>query len=272
MFLSSLEPSSVPLWGLAAISLAAGLTLGLLGGMVGLVLGNLRLPVVFFLLDSAPEAAGTNIGISGLAALTGSWRHWKQRSIDWGMFWRMAPPSVAGGVVGGFFSERVPTSALLVTFSCVILVGAISTLLQARGAGALSNGGAREEAGRSPRRGLLSMAVGLAVGGLGGLVGLILGSLRLPAMLRLLRMDPRAAIGTNMALGLVTGASGVVGHLLGGGIDWVVLGLMGVSSATGSFYGARLTGLLSPRTLLRALGMILLVAAGAMFWQAVAEL
>jgi uncharacterized membrane protein YfcA len=115
-------------------------------------------------------------------------------------------------------------------------------------------------------------AIGLVIGGLGGLVGLILGSLRLPAMLRVLNMEPRSAVGTNMAVGLVTGIAGVAGHLAGGEIDWPVLGLMGGASMVGGYYGARLTGRLSPPALLTTLGVVLFAVAGAMFWQAVQEL
>lgn len=182
-----------------------------------------------------------------------------------------------GAFLGGFFSERIEPAVLLIIFSVVILQGGAMVLLQAQAVRrtAPDNPGVAEAEERpllTPRRAAEEATIGLLIGVLGGLVGLILGSLRLPAMLRLLRMPPRTAVGTNMAVGLVTGIAGLVGHLAGGEIDWPVLAMMGGSSAVGAYYGARLTGKLSPTALLTALGVILLAVAGAMFWQAAVKL
>ena len=57
---------------------------------------------------------------------------------------------------------------------------------------------------------------GWPIGALGGAVGLILGSLRLPALIRVLRMDPRAAVGTNLTIGFAMGSVGWIGHVSGG--------------------------------------------------------
>ena len=54
------------------------------------------------------------------------------------------------------------------------------------------------------------------IGLLGGLIGLILGSLRMPALMRWLGQEPGRAIGTNLVVGIAVGAAGLVGHLPGG--------------------------------------------------------
>ena len=277
MPLSAGEGSGLASWAEVLFSLGVGGFLGLCGGMVGLVLGNLRLPAVFFLVGSAPIAAGTNIGISGISAAGGVWRHWRDGSIRWRVFLTMAPPSAVGAFAGGFFSNRVDAGLLLVIISVIIVQGGVGALLQARSARAdarRAGPGASQDAEppSAPRQAAKEAGIGLVIGGLGGLVGLILGSLRLPAMLRFLGMQPRFAVGTNMAVGLATGMAGLAGHLAGGGIDWTVLVTMGGASAVGSYYGARLTGRMSRAALLTALGVVLLVVAGAMFWQAVLEL
>ena len=77
---------------------------------------------------------------------------------------------------------------------------------------------------------------------LGGAVGLILGSIRLPALVRILRVDPRIAAGTNLFIGFVMGAAGWVGHVIYGQVDWVLLVMMGAPAMVGSYLGANLTG------------------------------
>jgi uncharacterized protein len=73
----------------------------LLGGLVGLVLGNIRLPVLVLAASSPAAGAGANIGVSAVAALAAAVAHIRAGRIDWRLFAWMAPPSVVGAVVGG---------------------------------------------------------------------------------------------------------------------------------------------------------------------------
>jgi uncharacterized membrane protein YfcA len=107
---------------------------------------------------------------------------------------------------------------------------------------------------------------GLVIGVLGGLIGLILGSLRLPALIRWVGEGPSRAIGTNLVVGVAVGAAGLIGHLPGG-IDWTLLWVGAAGSVPGALLGARLTGRLSTRGLLLAVGAILLVAGSAAILQ-----
>src|SRR3954452_9379909 len=82
------------------------------GGLVGLVLGNLRLPLVLVLASSPAAGAGTNIAISGVAAATAATTHIRAGRINWRLFGWMAPPSVVGAVVGGYVSAGTPGDLL----------------------------------------------------------------------------------------------------------------------------------------------------------------
>ena len=97
------------------------------------------------------------------------------------------------------------------------------------------------------------------IGFLGGLIGLILGSLRMPALLRWVGEEPLRAVGTNLVVGIAVGAAGLVGHLPGG-IDWTLLWVGAAGSIPGALLGSRLTGRLSTAGLLKAVGVILVVA------------
>ena len=114
---------------------------------------------------------------------------------------------------------------------------------------------------------MATVGIGLGIGLLGGLVGLILGSLRMPAIIRLLGEPPARAIGTNLAVGFWVGIAGVVGHAPGG-VDWPLLAIGAGASIPGALLGAQLTGRLSERALLRAVGCILVVAGSVTISQA----
>jgi uncharacterized protein len=214
------------------------------------------LPVIVLVASNPAAGAGANIGISAVAALTAAVTHVRAGRINWSVFLWMAPPSVAGAAVGGLLAGEVPADVLLAVIG-VTLLGFGADLLRPR---------------RDPlRTGVdfdpaAAVATGAAIGLLGGFVGLILGSLRIGALLRFVGGDPFRAVGTNVAIGFCLGVAGVLGHL-NSGVDWALLAVGSAASVPGALLGARLTGRLSEEQLLRAVGAVLVVAGAAMVVQ-----
>ena len=227
------------------------------GGGVGLVLGNIRLPVILLAASSPAAGAGANIGVSGVAALTASLAHLRAGRIDRRLFTWLTPPSVAGAIAGGYLSGTLPKRVLLGVIGAVLL-GMAADLLRPR----------RTEPRERRLRPGEAIVLGGAIGLLGGLVGLILGSLRLPALLRL-GERLTTAVGTNVAVGFFVGAAGVVGHLPGG-VDWTLLGVGAAASVPGALLGSQLTGRLPEEQLQRAIAVVLVAAGAATLVQAFA--
>jgi uncharacterized protein len=245
---------------LEAVALAAWcVVVALAGGLVGLVLGNIRLPVVIAFASSAAAAGGANIAISGVAAGTASIEHLRAGRINWRLFAWMAPPSVVGAVAGGYLAGVIPEEALLVAIAAVLFVSGVQLL---RGGGAAR---ARAARGLNLRAAVIS---GLVIGLLGGFVGLILGSLRMPALLRLVGETPARAVGTNLLVGVCVAVAGLAGHLPSAAPDPVLLAVGAGASIPGALLGARLTGRLAEPQLVRAIGAVLLVAAASLAAQA----
>ena len=220
----------------------------LAGGLAGLVLGNIRLPVLLFAAASPTAAGGANIAVSGLAAAAAAQSHVRARRVDWRLVRWMLPPSVAGAAAGGIAASYVPADALRIVIGAALLGFGIDLLRP--------KPPVEQRTELSVRAAVLA---GMLIGVLGGLIGLILGSLRLPALIRWVGEEPSRAIGTNLVVGVAVGAAGLVGHLPGG-IDWTLLGVGAAGSVPGALLGARLTGRLSTRGLLLAVGTILLAA------------
>jgi uncharacterized membrane protein YfcA len=236
--------------------------LALAGGALGLVLGNLRLPAVLLIASSPAAGTGANVGISGVAAATASIAHLRAGRVNWRLFGWMTPPTVLGALVGGYLSGVVPETLLLLGIAAVLYYSAADLLRSGVPAG---RRGAGEEGGASVATVVL---VGAAIGALGGLVGLILGTLRMPALLKLVGEEPARAVGTNAAIGTCLGIAGVVGHLPTAAPDWDLLAVGAASSIPGALVGSRLTGRLSPERLVQLIGIALLVAGTALVVQA----
>jgi uncharacterized protein len=237
-------------------------SVALAGGVVGLVLGNIRLPAVLLVASHPAAGAGANIGISGVAATAAAIVHVRAGRINWRLFAWMAPPSMAGAVAGGYLSGLLPDDVLLVTIGALLLYFGVD-LLRGRARPARRNrnaGNAGANADGEPELDIRAAVVtGAVVGLLGGLVGLILGALRMPALLRYVGETAARAVGTNLAVGVCVGIAGVVGHTPDG-VDWDLLAIGSAASVPGALLGARLTGRLSERQLLRAIGAMLVVA------------
>jgi uncharacterized protein len=250
----ALELSAVFAWSFAV---------SFFGGLVGLVLGNLRLPLIVLVASSPAAGAGANVAISGAAALTSSYGHWRGGRIDWRLFGWMAPTSLVGAIAGGLIAGELPDRLLLGTISLVVLYGAVEVWRYRRPT-------AEQGTELPSRRSLLVNAalVGFGVGLLGGLVGLILGSLRLPAMVRWAGVRPSAAVGTNAAVGAVVGVGGLIGHLPSG-IDWGILAVGAAAAMPAAYLGSRFTGRLDETQLVHAMAAILVVSGGAMAAQAI---
>jgi uncharacterized membrane protein YfcA len=252
--LDPLELIAVAVWSFAV---------SFFGGLVGLVLGNLRLPLIVLLASSPAAGAGANVAISGAAAVSSGYGHWRGGRLDWTLFSWMAPTSLVGAIVGGLISGLLPDRIVLGAIAVVVLYGAVEVYRYKRPSAA--------DGAEVPRtRALLvnAAAVGFGVGVLGGFVGLILGSLRLPAMVRWAGVGPYAAVGTNAAVGAVVGVGGLIGHLPSG-IDWEILAVGAAASIPAAYLGSRFTGRLDEQQLIRAMAAVLVISGTAMALQAI---
>jgi hypothetical protein len=111
---------------------------------------------------------------------------------------------------------------------------------------------------------LWGSGLAFVIGILGGAVGVILGTLRMPALIRSVGMDVRRAAGTNLVVGFFLGLAAFATYAERGGVDWEVL-VAGLTGAIpGGWLGARATGRVSENALRLALGVVL-VGVGAAF-------
>lgn len=153
------------------------------------MLGSLRLPALLLVSGNTAAAAGTNIAVSAAAALAGAVGHARAGRVDWRVVLWMTPPSVVGAFLGGYFGHLLPSRVLLGGIAVVLVWSGLDLLFGLRAA---------PEA-RRPRA--AAVVWGALIGLLGGAVGLILGTLRVPALLRSVGLPAHTAVGTNLAVG-----------------------------------------------------------------------
>ena len=217
------------------------------------MLGTLRLPLMILLASTPASAAGTNIGVSAASAAAGSVRHARERRVSWPVVWWMLPPSVIGAFLGGYFGSDLPDAALLGVAAGILVFNGLDLLLRPFDA--------------KPRTRLrIAPAVlgGLGVGALGGAIGVILGTMRMPVLLRGVGMTAARAVGTNLVVGFAVGSVGLAAHAARLEVEWKLLAVCAPAAVIGGWLGAHVTGRLSELFLRRAIGTALIVIAAAL--------
>jgi uncharacterized protein len=267
-----------------------GGVIGFIGGMVGLVLGVIRFPFILEAETSASITAGTNLSVSTLGAISGAINHYRQNNIDLKIFLVMGLSGAIGAFIGSFLTDLVSVVVLLSIIIIIVSYEAIDLMIKSGKVGKKANKNRNTNsttcdtnisslaaAGYDSNKSnvdsinekktmeiIKESAIGFGVGLLGGMVGLVLGSIRMPAMISILKLPTRIAIGTNLASSAFMGTIGVIGHLINNNIDFIILTLMGPTAMLGAFLGSKFTNKINESRLKFVISIVLIVIAVSM--------
>lgn len=239
-------------WLLVAIGVVS-FALAFVGAAVGLILGHLRLPLLIAYLGSPTAGAMTNLIISGTGALGGAAGHLRAGNVSWKGVALIGIPSMIGAVLAIVIFIRINPLWSYAIIGVMLIISGMN-LIQKK----------TDEAPAAPmsplRQMIIEVVIGLGLGALAAITGLMLGSLRLPMMIRYMRMDPKEAIGTNMVVGCLTALVGsATGFAAEGRLNWLVLGVVAPPTVLGGVCGAWLTGKISKRAVQKFAGWVIAV-------------
>ncbi|MCA9654575.1 MAG: sulfite exporter TauE/SafE family protein [Myxococcales bacterium] len=259
---------------LLVLGLVALLSCGLsyLGASVGLVFGQLRLPILVYWLGSPAVGAATSLAISAVAALVGAARHARGGRVELRLMLTIGLPSAAAAwastqVAPGLDPALVKLciGATLVITGLVMLWAIVRPPRRAEASEPEPASASRASVTVERRPHLLAeIGVGASLGAAAGVVGLLLGTLRLPAMMRL-GVHPAKVVGTNLAIGAATGLFAGVAALVDGTVDPWAFAVITPATMLGAYLGASATGRLDKNTLRRLIAWSLL---GVGLWMA----
>ncbi|MCS7088690.1 MAG: sulfite exporter TauE/SafE family protein [Thermoflexales bacterium] len=219
-----------------ALGFAIGITLGLLGGGGSI----LTVPALVYVVGITPQAAVTaSLVIVGLNSALGALMHRSQGTLNW----RVALVFGGVGMLASFLaanaSRSVSPHVLLTLFALLMLVIGGWMLFVRLPA----------DAEGTPRGWLAVLGGGAAVGALTGFLGVGGGFLIVPALVLLVGLPMKQAVGTSLIVITMNSAAGFLGHLASANLDVVTTGVFVVAGFVGAFVGARLVQRLSAHTL-----------------------
>jgi uncharacterized protein len=237
-----------------AITLAFGALVGLSLGLVGGGGSILTVPILVYALgESVHLATGTALAIVGVNALIGAWDHHRAGHVLLPVALTFGGVGIAGALAGSWLNHLAPGQLVMVGFALLMLAAAVA-MARVR---ITNRAGGAVRPKLSPRVVLAGLAVGLLTGffGVGG------GFLIVPALVLVLGMRMRDAVGTSLVVIAINVAAALAAHLRFAGIDVGVTALFILGGAAGTIMGSRLSGRIDEERLRHGFAaMIVLVA------------
>ncbi|WP_327727501.1 sulfite exporter TauE/SafE family protein [Streptomyces sp. NBC_00487] len=237
------------------LALAAGAVIGLALGALGGGGSVLAVPALIYLLGFSPVGATTaSLVIVTLTSVTALVAHARDGSVRWCTGLLFSAAGIGPAMLGGALSTRIPAAVLTAAFAVVAGVAALR-ILRSRPAG---DGAVTVRPGR----------VAVAGGGLGavtGVLGVGGGFLAVPALVSVLGLRMRNAVGTSLlvitvnSLAALATRAGTVERL-----DWAVVGPFVGAAILGAWDGKRLAAKISGHSLQRIFALVLLAVAAFM--------
>ncbi|MFF0225358.1 sulfite exporter TauE/SafE family protein [Streptomyces sp. NPDC004629] len=238
------------------------------GGAIGLALGSLggggsvlAVPALIYLLGFTPVAATTaSLVIVSLTTAAAVPAHARNGHVRWRTGLLFAAAGIGPAMLGGLLAARLPAAVLTMAFALVATVA---------GAHMLRPRPATADAARPVRTGR-AVAAGAGLGAVTGVLGVGGGFLAVPALVGVLGLRMRPAVGTSLLVITVNSLAALA--LRAGtvdGLDWTVIGPFAGAAVLGAWDGRRLAARVPGRTLQRVFGVVLVGVAGVMVLGAV---
>ena len=243
-----------------AITAVAGLVASFLSGLLGIGGGLVLTP---FLLYLPPLVGGVAIPVKIVTGLTivqaisgsalGTLRHRSYGNVSSRLVWLMGPPSAIAAVVGAFLSRDLADNVILIIFAILAFAGSIMLLLPVT-----PRDEPAEDIRADPR---LAIPIALVLGFFGGIVGIGGIAFIIDALVYIMPVPPRIAIGSSLGIGLFAAVAALIGKAATAQIDPPLAAIVFISALVASPIGAAVSVRTQPRALLAILSVVVMLAA-----------
>lgn len=256
-------------------SVLMGLSLGLIGGGGSI----LTVPILVYLFSLQPVVAtGYSLFIVGLTALFGGINFMRQGQVDFKTGLIFAGPSFLGVYASrSWVIPALPDPVfqladfqmsknmlMMVVFAVLMILASYSMIRR------VANKPTQAKEISASQRYLLIALEGLVVGGVTGFVGAGGGFLIIPALVILVGLPMKRAVGTSLFIIAIKSLFGFVGDLQRNPhIDWSLLLTISAIAVAGIFAGTYLSRFVAEDKLKKAFGWFVLVMGSGILMQQV---
>jgi uncharacterized protein len=230
--------------------------------MIGLGGGLIFSPLFVLLAFPQAEAASASLFLNGIGAGSAALVYIRKKMVDFGVSLPLIVTSSLGAPLGALTTHWINQTAFLWVMAAVVLLAGLRML----------SGTALEASGPAVSRVRLVAgggAVGLAIGFLGGLLGIGGGVFVVPLLIYLLQVPTKTAAASSIFIVCFSSLTGFLTHASLGAVNWPFVLLAGLFSSAGGFLGSRLmVERIQARTIRLIFGIVLLALSARLVLQA----
>lgn len=240
----------------------------LFGGLIGLTLGMvggggsiLTVPILVYAIGQpVQQATTTSLAIVGLNALVGMVGHARAHRVNPRTGVAFGLVGIGGALVGSWLNTLVPGRALLTAFAAIMLLAAVAMLRRRLP----TSDDRAAEADAESIAWVKVLASGTVVGLMTGFFGVGGGFVIVPALVLVLGLPMRAAVGTSLLVIAMNALWGLLAHLRFGHLDLAVTALFVLGGVAGALTGVHLAGRVPQRRLTQGFAALIAAVAGYM--------
>jgi uncharacterized membrane protein YfcA len=196
------------------ILLGTGIVAGFAGGMLGLGGAFIMTPfqyMVYINMGVAPDVAiktafGTSLLVVLTTAVSGAWRHHRERGVNWRLAMIMGGCGFVFGGIGATLTNYIPGDVLKIAFGAIAIISCVRMFFTAR----------EKEAEASEKGPWVWALWGIPVGLFSGILGVGGGVIMMPILVIAMKCKIKEAVGNSLAVMIFTSVGGIIGYLVNG--------------------------------------------------------
>ena len=243
-----------------------GLGGGFLSGLLGLGGAIFMIPLLLYVppllgvgqFDMKQVAAISMVQVL-FASLTGVIVHHKNKFVSKSLLLYMGACNAIGNLIGSYYSQYTKSAFLLAIFATMAVIAAVTMFIPKR-----EQGTDDDLVYNKP----LAMAVSLAIGVFGGMVGAPGAFIYIPVMIYLLNIPTRIVIGSTLGIVFFGAIAGTIGKVATGQVLWPVALALVVGTIPGAQFGGGMSKKVNTKHLRIAIAVIIAVT-GIKMWSQV---
>ncbi|MEV5688974.1 sulfite exporter TauE/SafE family protein [Streptomyces sp. NPDC052164] len=242
------------------LALVAGAIIGIALGGLGGGGSILAVPALIYLLDFTPAAATTaSLIIVAATTATSLNAHARDGNVNWRTGLLFAGAGIVPAMLGGALADRLPAALLTGAFSVIALLAGVRMLHSRR---------ADDDQDRPVRRAQAAGA-GAGLGAVTGFLGVGGGFLAVPALISILGLKMKAAVGTSLLVITITSLAALTARTgTAEGLRWEVIAPFTGAAILGAWDGKRIASKISSALLQRVFAIVLIAVAAVMLLDA----
>ncbi len=252
--------------------LGLGLGGGFLSGLLGLGGAIFMIPLLLYVppllgvghFDMKQVAAISMVQVLS-ASLTGVLIHNKNKFVSKSLLVTMGVCNAIGNLAGSFYSQHTKSSFLLSIFATLAVIAAVAMFIPKREQG--TDAAPDELDYNKP----LAMAVSLAIGVFGGMVGAPGAFIYIPVMIYLLNIPTRIVIGSTLGIVFLGAIAGTIGKMATGQIIWPAALALVVGTIPGAQFGGGISKRVNTKYLRMAIAFIIAITGIKMWSQVIGQ-